>query len=310
MGMKQRLLITGICGFIGYNAYLKFRSDYIIEGIDSLTRDESHRKFKANKIKTKVHVVNVSQRDEVAKIIDEFRPDYILHLAAQVAVTDSIEWPHRDFEWNALGTLNVLDAMRLYVPDCKIIYASTNKVVDEKTGEFAPKTPYGVSKATGDLYCQEYARTYDMKTVILRQSCIYGIHQDAELIDQGWVAHIAGRHIKNEEITIFGDGTQVRDLLYIDDLLEAYSLFLVSDYTGIYNIGGGSTRSISLNGMIELLNSLTKNTPPITYEDWRLHDQKVYISDIEDILMLGWKPKVKVEDGVRMMVSYLQESMQ
>lgn len=234
--------------------------------------------------------------------------DAVIHLAAQVAVTTSIERPLDDFNTNALGTLNILEAVRRYSPKAHVIYASTNKVYgDSPNGSFAPSTPYGVSKATGDLYCQEYARTYGVRTTVLRQSCIYGPHQDYTSIDQGWVCHLAGQVIQEKPVTIFGDGTQVRDLLYVDDLVRLYDLILDKGITGVYDVGGGSDFSVSLNEALGFIEAKTGKVAQRQYAPWRLHDQKRYVADISEVKKLGWSPSVSPMNGIDNMIDNIKE---
>ncbi|MDQ5816277.1 MAG: GDP-mannose 4,6-dehydratase, partial [Actinomycetota bacterium] len=249
----------------------------------------------------------------------------LYHMAAQVAVTTSVTEPRDDFEVNALGTFNVLEALRARSPQAVCIYASTNKVygamddlaiVEGDTRyeyEDLPggvtedhpldfHSPYGCSKGCGDQYVRDYARIYDLKTVVMRQSCIYGPHQMG-VEDQGWVAHFCIAACLGRPITIFGDGKQVRDVLWIDDLIAAYEkaaerIDLCAG--GIYNIGGGPDNTISVWSQFgPLLESLAGRRIPVTFEDWRPGDQPVYISGIAKARReLGWEPIVGFEEGL------------
>lgn len=215
-----------------------------------------------------------------------------------------------DFESNALGTLNILEAVRRYAPKAHVIYASTNKVYgDNPHGRFDPSTPYGVSKSVGDLYCQEYSKTYGLRTTVLRQSCIYGPHQDFTSVDQGWVCHIAGQILQDREVTIFGDGTQVRDLLYVDDLVELYDLILDKSICGVYDVGGGEDFAISVNEAILAIEHISGKKAKVKYAPWRPHDQKRYVSDVSTICDFGWRPKMPLPNGIERMVENIKERL-
>jgi CDP-paratose 2-epimerase len=250
----------------------------------------------------------------------------VLHLAGQTAVTTSVLNPRSDFQDNALGTFNVLEAARHAEPSPVVLYASTNKVYGEMTetevveeethyayadrphgvSEAQPldfHSPYGCSKGAGDQYVRDYARIYDVPTVVLRQSCIYGPRQMG-VEDQGWVAWFVIAAVQEEPITIYGDGKQVRDVLYIDDLLNVYDAAVeqIEDVKGeVYNVGGGPEHTMSIWAEFRpLLEDLVGRSIPVTYDDWRPGDQRIFVSDIrkaED--ELGWHPHVGVREGLR-----------
>jgi CDP-paratose 2-epimerase len=263
--------------------------------------------------------------------VNTAQPDLILHLASQVAVTTSIANPRHDFEVNALGTFNVLEAARLAEmrhgrPHPAVFYASTNKVyggldheavVEEKTryafkslpdgvNEDAPldfHSPYGCSKGTGDQYVRDYARIFGLRTVVFRQSCIYGLRQFG-VEDQGWVAHFIIAAAMGRPITIYGDGRQVRDLLNVRDLIAAYDaawqrLDAVSGQ--VFNVGGGTANALSIWAEFgPMLEQLAGRNIDVTRKEIRPGDQPVFISDnarAEE--MLGWSPKVGVAQGIR-----------
>jgi CDP-paratose 2-epimerase len=252
----------------------------------------------------------------------------VYHMAGQVAVTTSIVDARQDFEINALGTFNVLEAVRRVAPDATLFYASTNKVYGgmEETATVENETryryrddpyaaygisedypldfhsPYGCSKGCGDQYVRDYARIYGLKTVVMRQSCIYGPRQ-LGVEDQGWVAHfcIAARY--GRPITIYGDGKQVRDVLWVDDLIAAYEAAAerIDVAAGqIYNLGGGPNETLSVWAEFgPLLARLAGQEIPVRYADWRAGDQPVYISDIRKAEReLGWRPRVGVAEGI------------
>jgi CDP-paratose 2-epimerase len=250
--------------------------------------------------------------------------DVVAHLAAQVAVTTSVVDPREDFLVNALGGINVLEAARHCSGDPIVLFSSTNKVygalqsvkVEEGTlrdclpdrpegiAEDSPidlYSPYGCSKGACDLYMLDYARIYGLKTVVLRQSCIYGPRQFG-VEDQGWVAHFVISAVMGRRINIYGDGRQVRDILHIDDLLDVYDRAIerIDVCRGqAYNIGGGPGNAISLLELIYRLEAGLDRAIPLYFGEWRPGDQKVYISDIRKARRdLGWSPRVSVNDGL------------
>jgi CDP-paratose 2-epimerase len=258
--------------------------------------------------------------------------DVIVHLASQVAVTTSVIHPREDFEINVIGTFNVLEAARLSEKKPIVLYASTNKVYGGMENEIVEEletryryanlpqgvaesqpldfhSPYGCSNGAGDQYVRDYARIFDIPSVVLRQSCIYGPRQFG-IEDQGWVAWFAIAALTGKPITIYGDGKQVRDLLYVDDLLDAYDVSLerIDRVAGrIYNLGGGPENAISV--WLEfrpLLEKYLGRKISVDSSGWRPGDQKIYISDIRKArLELGWQPAVKVEDGIRRLVEWV-----
>lgn len=260
--------------------------------------------------------------------------EVIVHTAAQVAVTSSVRAPRTDFEINALGTFNVLEAARLN--DAAVVYCSTNKVygenvngipvregvkrysfADERYKEGIPEnfpidlhghSPYGCSKLAGDLYVQDYAHTYGLKTGVFRMSCIYGERQFG-VEDQGWVSWFMIANLKGKPVTIYGDGKQVRDVLYVGDLVKAYDAFLKSNLKhGVFNIGGGADNTLSLLELLEMLTELTGRENVVRFDDWRPADQKVYISDITKAgARLGWKPEVGPWEGVKRIIRWFTQ---
>jgi CDP-paratose 2-epimerase len=262
--------------------------------------------------------------------------DLIIHTAGQVAVTTSIQDPRTDFEVNALGTFNVLETARQN--DSTILFCSTNKVYgenvnripvredktryhfdDDQFGNGIPEgfsvdhtghSPYGSSKLSADIYVQDYAYTYGLKTGVFRMSCIYGERQ-LGVEDQGWMAWFVIATLTGRPITIYGNGKQVRDVLYIDDLVDIFDRFSGSKMNhGVFNIGGGSKNTLSLLELLELLRTLTGKTPKISFSDWRKADQKVYISDIRKAgKELGWKPTVRPQDGLKRTVAWARDNI-
>ncbi|HPD42341.1 MAG TPA: GDP-mannose 4,6-dehydratase, partial [Anaerolineae bacterium] len=258
--------------------------------------------------------------------------DVIVHLASQVAVTTSVQDPRTDFECNALGTFNVLEAARLSGRAPLVLYASTNKVyggmeelrVEELETRYAyrdyphgiPETypldfhsPYGCSKGAGDQYVRDYARIYGLPTVVFRQSCIYGPHQFG-MEDQGWVAWFIIAALLGRPITIYGNGKQVRDVLFVEDLLNAYDAAIArSDRAAgqVYNVGGGPAQQLAVwSEFGPLLEALLGRRVPVTWGEWRPGDQRIYVSDVRKAAQdLGWQPQVGVEEGITRLFAWV-----
>lgn len=263
--------------------------------------------------------------------------DAIIHAAAQTAVTTSLTDPVTDMRVNAMGTLNVLEAARRAKTDPALVFCSTNKVygdnvnkvpirenpdsysfADEPNGisedfsiDRTGHTPYGSSKLAADIYVQDYAHTYGLKTIVFRMSCIYGTRQFG-VEDQGWVAWFAIASVLGQPITIYGDGKQVRDVLYVDDLVRGFELTIRNSKAlrgEIFNIGGGHMNTLSLLKLLQILEKLTGRKPQLKFSDWRPHDQKVYISDIRKAKeKLGWEPKIHPATGVGRLVEWVEKN--
>ena len=335
-------LVIGGAGFIGSNlAYRLLTKGHEVVVLDNLSRkgSELNLEWLKDQKNKNFHFV----RADIVKDIDTLNyavcnADRIYHLAAQVAVTTSVENPRHDFEVNSFGTFNVLEALRIYgCKNASLIYSSTNKVyggmedmtvVETKSGyvyKSLPKgidettpldfhSPYGCSKGAGDQYVRDYSRIYGLNTVVFRQSCIYGPRQFG-VEDQGWVAWFIIALLCNKKITIYGDGKQVRDVLFIDDLLDAYELALNNiDATKgqVFNIGGGKSNVISIwKDFKPILENLFGKEIEVKYSDWRPGDQKIYISDISSFTRLvGWRPKIKPEVGIDTLYNWAKDNRQ
>ena len=261
--------------------------------------------------------------------------DIIFHLAAQVAVTTSVIDPKTDFDINALGTFNLLEGVRKVGHKPILIYSSTNKVygemgsvgIKEKSGRYDYKnlpfgiseetnldfhSPYGCSKGSADQYVRDYERIYDLPTVVFRQSCIYGPRQFG-LEDQGWIAWFIIAITLDKPVTIYGDGKQVRDVLYIDDLVRLFEVAIEKIHLArgkVYNVGGGRKNTLAVwSEFSPILTKLVGKVIKVKFDNWRPGDQKVYISDIRLVEKeLGWKPKVKVEEGIRILYNWVQKN--
>jgi len=324
----MKVFITGGAGFIGCNlAYYHLAQGDEIIVYDNLSRTGTQTNLDwLMEFGDQLTFIKGDIRDyDALKAALPADTERVYHMAGQVAVTTSVVDPREDFEINALGTFNVLEAVRACAPDAVLFYASTNKVYggmedvviveDDNRYRYAdlpfgaPRTqpldfhsPYGCSKGAGDQYVRDYSRIYGLKTVVFRQSCIYGIRQFG-VEDQGWVAHFCIAARLGRPITIYGDGKQVRDVLWIDDLVQAYQMAAEHiDVTSgqVYNIGGGMESTMSIwQEFGAILGDLAGHEIPITQSDWRPGDQLVYISDVRDATHdFGWKPVTSVREGV------------
>jgi CDP-paratose 2-epimerase len=337
--MTQSYLVTGGAGFIGSNyvAHLIQRGERVAI-YDNFSRGGAPRNLQWLKEtfgEESIHVIvgDVRDADKIAEAAR--KSDVIVHLAGQVAVTTSVIDPRDDFESNALGTFNTLEAARLSGRNPIFIFASTNKVyggmedvelLEEPTRwrykdliNGCPETqpldfhsPYGTSKGAGDQYTHDYARIYDLPTVVMRQSCIYGPRQFG-IEDQGWVAWFIIAAIKGRPITIYGDGKQVRDLLHVDDLLNAYDLAVekIDIAKGrVYNLGGGPANVMSVWAeFCPMLEKLLGKTIEVAHGDWRPGDQRVFYADISKAEKeLGWKPKIGVQEGVKRLFEWVKKN--
>lgn len=336
---STNILITGGAGFIGSNlANRLLAQGHHITIFDNLSRSGCERNLawlRQSYGEQNLKVVKASLSDYEALQQAAEGVQRIYHLAGQVAVTTSVKDPRSDFESNALGTFNVLEAARTVADNPIIVYASTNKVYggmeDVQIAEHEtrymyanlplgiPETqlldfhsPYGCSKGAGDQYVRDYHRIYGLRTVVARQSCIYGYRQFG-IEDQGWLAWFTIAALKGRHISIFGNGKQVRDALFVEDLIDAYETFVnkIDIAAGqIYNVGGGVENTISV--WCEFgpkLEKLMGKPIPVTYGEWRPGDQPVYISDISKARKeLGWAPKVSVDEGIERMYTWIRDN--
>jgi len=340
----MRILVTGGAGLVGSHSAEFFALDNPkneVIALDNLMRsqifgyDKGSVEYNWNYLKKFKNIKRIkgdvrSGRD-VARAIGK-GVDILIHTAGQPGVPSSVRMPKEDFSINAFGTLNVLEAARKKSKDTVIIYCSTNKVYGENVDKISllekekryvykdvigvseemctdltGHTPYGVSKLVGDLYVQEYSYIYKMRTAIFRMSCTYGSRQFG-FEDQGWVAWFIIATLFNRPITIYGNGKQVRDMLYVDDLVDAYKCFINSKLErGLFNIGGGPNNTISLLEFLDDLEILTGKKPKVNFADWRPSDQKVYISDTSKLeKTLNWKAKTKVLDGIKKLLEWVR----
>jgi CDP-paratose 2-epimerase len=335
--MTRNYLITGGAGFIGSNYVHKLiQRGESVTVFDNLSRagaprnvDWLQKEFGENRFR--FIVGDVRNADQIADAAKE--ADIIVHLAGQVAVTTSVTNPRDDFEANALGTFNALEAARLSGRDPIFIYSSTNKVyggmddvelIEEATRwlykdlaqgctESQPldfHSPYGCSKGTGDQYVRDYARIYGLRSVVFRQSCIYGPRQFG-VEDQGWLAWMTIAAVTGRQITIYGDGKQVRDVLHVYDLLNGYDAAIenIERARGqVYNMGGGTRNLLAIwTEFGPILEKLLGKQIEVARGDWRPGDQKVFYADYTKAKNeLGWEPKIDLEEGVEMLFEWVK----
>src|SRR6266566_1862997 len=319
--MARRVLISGGAGFLGVNAAAHMAGQgWQVTVLDNLSRAGTHRNLAwlQENHGASVEFVEHDLRHYAGLDAHVKGQDAIVHLAGQVAVTTSLMDPIADFEINARGTLNLLEATRLHSPKAAFVFASTNKVYGQlpknnvackETQPIDFHSPYGCSKGAADQYVRDYARCFHMNTVVLRQSCIYGAHQYGTE-DQGWVAHFVHSILKDRPLTIYGDDTQVRDLLDARDLSALYATVIdkIAITRGeVYNIGGGPSNQRNLLEVIDQIGEITGKRPQFTFSEWREGDQKFYVSDVEKARKeLDWEPQVDFDRGLRDLIAWAE----
>jgi CDP-paratose 2-epimerase len=336
---RGTILVTGGAGFVGTNIAKRLASQgWQVRILDSLARSgsESNIDWLLDRFPDTVEFLrgDVRDRNAVAKAVDGV--EHIYHLAAQVAVTTSLINPQQDFEVNAQGTLNVLEAARLSATRPSVLYSSTNKVygaladldvvahgrrympeneqvrssgVSEGRGlEF--HSPYGCSKGAAEQYVLDYSRSFGLRTVVFRMSCIYGPHQHGNE-DQGWVAHFLRRAMADESVTIYGDGKQVRDVLFVDDLIDAFELArrnIDRLSARAFNMGGGTANTVSVLEVLDSIERVTGQHVERTLDEWRVGDQRYYVSDTSAFHeATGWQPKTTVAQGLAALHGWYEE---
>jgi CDP-paratose 2-epimerase len=336
---RRPVLITGGAGFVGTNlADRLLRQGRRVRIFDSLARPGSEANLRWLLAQHRSHLqVEIADLRDSARLRSALAEvGTVFHLAAQVAVTTSLEDPEADFAVNAHGTLDLLEALRERGGETRLIFTSTNKVygaiddieLAESERRYLPRSelarsgiaetralqfhsPYGCSKGTADQYVLDYARSYGLATAVFRMSCIYGPHQHGTE-DQGWLAHFMLRAADGQPITIYGDGKQVRDALFVDDLVAAFLIAeqRLPEIAGeAFNIGGGSENTLSLLELIDRIAVLNGRRPSIEFGDWRVGDQRWYVSDIRKFNRLtGWSPRVGIAEGVSRLHRWLMPS--
>ena len=336
---RKPVLITGGAGFIGTNLAARLlRQGRRVRILDNLARPGSKANLRwllaQHRTRLQVEIADLRDSARLRAALSDIGS--VFHLAAQVAVTTSLENPEEDFAVNAHGTLDLLEALRERGGEARLIFTSTNKVygaiddieLSETERRYRPKSelarggiaetrplqfhsPYGCSKGTADQYVLDYARSYGLATAVFRMSCIYGPHQHGTE-DQGWLAHFVIRAGDSQPITIYGDGKQVRDVLFVEDLVDA---FLTAEQRlpaiagQAFNIGGGPENTLSLLELLDRIAALNGRRPSLEFGDWRVGDQRWYVSDIRKFHRLtGWAPRVGVMEGVRRLHGWLTAS--
>lgn len=340
----MKLLITGGCGFLGSN----LASDALARGDELIVFDNLYRSGSRDNLawlqsqgEFRFEHGDIRNQNDITRLIKETRPEAIFHLAGQVAMTTSIANPRMDFEVNAIGTYNLLEAVRLNAPEAAVIYSSTNKVYGdleqytyreaetryecvEKPNGFDEATPlefhspYGCSKGAADQYMLDYARIFGLKTVVFRHSSMYGGRQFATY-DQGWIGWFCQKSIEakkgllRDALTISGNGKQVRDVLHADDMKVLYLAALQNIEAAkenVFNIGGGIDNSLSLLELFSILQDyhgirLDYDCCPV-----RVSDQRVFVADINKAKrLLDWRPSVTARNGVTRMVEWLVSTL-
>jgi CDP-paratose 2-epimerase len=335
--MTTASLITGGAGFIGSNlAYRLLSGGERVLLLDNLSRPHVARNVawlrECFGPRAELHVANVLDENAVRACVQQV--DHVFHFAAQVAVTTSLTDPSSDFDVNARGTLNVLEAVRSRRNPPALFFTSTNKVYGDLARlslsvtdrgyqplaaelrqhgvrEDAPldfHSPYGCSKGCADQYVRDYARSFGIRSVVFRMSCIYGPRQFGTE-DQGWVAHFMLRALRDEPIIVYGDGQQTRDLLFVSDLVDAFlaardNLNACSGQA--FNIGGGPDNCASVLSVLQRTRALTASASPLSFDGWRTGDQRYYVSDTRKFSRLtGWSPRVTVPAGLEQLKAWL-----
>lgn len=335
----MKVLVLGGAGFIGCNTADYFvRKGHDVTILDNFSRQGTEKNWKW--LKEEHPSIRAIRADIVYNqhAIDDAveHADLVIHLAGQVAVTTSVENPRMDFMSNALGTFNVLEAVRRSRNRPMMIFSSTNKVygsmddirVVERNGRYEYEdhpfglsedvpldfhSPYGCSKGAADQYVHDYHNIYGLDTVVFRQSCIYGKRQFG-VEDQGWLAWFTIAAVLDKQITVYGDGKQIRDVLFVDDLCRLYEVAYQNRGKAsgrIYNVGGGPDNTLSLNELLNMLEEKLGKKIPVKHDKWRPGDQKVFVADIRKVENeLGWKPETSVEDGVYKLARWVMENME
>lgn len=333
------VLITGGAGFIGTNLADRLATDgHEVILYDSLSRQgvEENVAWLRAKHGAKVRLDEGDTRDAARLKSAVRQANQVFHFAAQVAVTTSLLEPRHDYEVNIGGTLNLLEAIRATKNPPPLVFTSTNKVygalsdlnLQKSATRYQPvdatlrtgiseerpldfHSPYGCSKGAADQYVLDYARTFGIPAIVFRMSCIYGPHQMGTE-DQGWIAHFLIQALKGEPITIYGDGMQVRDILFVEDLVDAFLLAQANHRTlsgQAFNIGGGLGNTISLVELLDLIANLQGLAPETLQTDWRAGDQRYYVSDTRKFkAATGWAARVSVREGVQRLFEWLQEA--
>lgn len=338
------VLITGGAGFIGTNvADRLLRGGHSVILYDNLSRAGVERNAawleREHGKRVRVHVADVRDAEAIQRVVSGGDGvSHVFHFAAQVAVTTSLDDPRDDFETNLRGTLNVLEAVRAMPKSRRppLLFTSTNKVygdlhglyLEEADNRYRPTdpivkqhgfaegwldfhSPYGCSKGAADQYVLDYSRSYGLRNVVFRMSCIYGPHQ-CGTEDQGWLAHFLMRAMRGDAITLYGDGKQVRDVLFVEDLVQAMTLAMrrIDDTAAhAFNMGGGPANTISLLECLRKIGEIRGRQPAVAFGAWRRGDQKYYVSDTRLFQRVtGWSARTPVDEGMRRLHDWLEQN--
>ena len=337
-GGERPVLITGGAGFIGCNMAAAFaaRGRNVLV-FDNLARPGAHENAHWLKgrfgDRVNIHTGDIRDAESVRDAVAH--ASAVIHLAAQVAVTMSLDRPLDDFEINGRGTLNVLEAIRELNPAAPLLFASTNKVygslfgdagvrrggsrcepaddvAQTGIGEEAPldfHSPYGCSKGAADQYVRDYARVFGLRSAVMRMSCIYGPRQFGTE-DQGWIAHFMLQALAGNPITIYGDGLQVRDALHIEDAVAAWLAVLdeIDALKGsVFNLGGGPANTLSLRELLDFIEELRGEAAEVAFSATRPGDQPWYVSDTRALsAATGWQPTIALPAGLRTLWQWLE----
>lgn len=337
---QSPVLITGGAGFIGTHlAHRLLSAGQRVVIFDNLSHpgagDNARWLCAMHGTHVQVRIVDIRNATALREAIQQ--ASWVFHLAAQVAVTTSRLDPMQDFEINAQGTVNVLEALRRLQQPPPLVFASTNKIYGKLEAlelrklatRYEPSSrairlagiheeyplafhsPYACSKGAADQYVMDYARSYSLPAVVLRMSCVYGPRQYGTE-DDGWVAHFLSRTLAREPITLYGNGLQVRDVLCVEDLVDALLLAQANIPRLVgqaFNLGGGVANTVSLLELLEVIAALHGERPAIRFATWRPGDQKYYVSDIRRFQdATGWVPRVGVQQGLEALYSWLLQT--
>lgn len=338
----MKLLITGGCGFLGSNLSQEaLHRGFDLTVFDNLQRTGSAQNLQWLKKQGRLTFIHgdIRSSTDIDHVVRNLKPEVIFHLAGQVAMTTSLSNPRQDFEINALGSFNLLEAARMHAPHANIIYSSTNKVYGDLENlayqetpkryicpafplgfstqlAFRPESPYGCSKGAADSYMTDYARMFGLNTTVLRHSSMYGGRQFASS-DQGWVGWFCDQFYQIKtgkippKIEIHGNGKQVRDLLHAKDMVDLYFLLALragGRHDRVFNVGGGIDNSMSLLEMFDVLSKMTALSIEVIEKAPRLSDQKIFVADTTALhKQYQWTPKVSATVGLDLMMDWIRE---
>jgi len=334
----MKILVTGGAGFIGCNTVEYFSAKghelYVIDNLSRETAVVNLRWMQKSKIPFNFEKLDITNKTNLEQYFKKNKFDVVIHLAAQVAVTFSVNDPEDDFQVNAKGSFNVLECVRKYCPESVFINASTNKVYgkisDKKVIELQDcyayedqnykgvcenqnlefYSPYGCSKGAADQYTLDYARVYGLRSVSVRQSCIYGPRQ-LGIEDQGWIAWFIIAYLTGKKIKIYGNGKQVRDVLFVTDLVKFYEKIIetIEEVKGLaFNMGGGKNNVLSLLQFFKILEEVAGDKIPLAFDKWRPGDQFIFISDNSLAKkLLDFEPEINCEQGIERIYKWLYD---